>query len=89
MFEQGWPEEVAKLEAAGLFHTPTASRALGYAEVSKFNNGQLTESEAIEQVMHATNRYSRRQMQWFRRDEYIHWFDALDSDLLSGVLKLI
>jgi tRNA dimethylallyltransferase len=89
MFEQGWPEEVAKLEAAGLFKTPTASRALGYAEVSKFNNGELTEDEAIEQVMHATNRYSRRQMQWFRRDEYIHWFDALDSDLLSGVLKLI
>jgi tRNA dimethylallyltransferase len=89
MFENGWPSEVAELEAAGLFQGVTASRALGYAEVSKFNHGELSKSEAIEQVMHATNRYSRRQMQWFRRDEYIHWFDALDADLLEKVTKLI
>ncbi len=89
MFAQGWPLEVAALESEGLFQTATASRALGYAEVSKFNSGELTESEAIQQIVFATNRFSRKQMQWFRRDDYINWLPALESDLLDRALSLI
>ncbi len=89
MFADGWAQEVQKLETEGLFQTPTASRALGYAEVSKLNNGELSYELALEQVINATNRFSKRQMQWFKRDEYIHWFHALEPDLLDKVLKLI
>ncbi len=89
MFADGWAKEVESLEAKGLFQTLTASRALGYKEVSAFNHGELSEIEAIEQIVNATNRFSKRQMQWFRRDEYIQWFDALDENVLDKVLEII
>jgi tRNA dimethylallyltransferase len=89
MFADGWAKEVESLEAKGLFQTLTASRALGYKEVSAFNHGELSEIEAIEQIVNATNRFSKRQMQWFRRDEYIQWFDALEENLLDKVLEII
>ncbi len=89
MFQDGWSDEVKTLEDKGLFKTLTASRALGYREVSKFNRGEISEVEAIELVLHATNRFSKRQMQWFRRDDYVQWFDAQDENLLEKVLKVI
>ncbi len=89
MFADGWAKEVESLEDKGLFQTLTASRALGYKEVSAFNHGELSEIEAIEQIVNATNRFSKRQMQWFRRDEYIQWFDALDENVLDKVLEII
>ncbi len=89
MFADGWAKEVETLEAKGLFQTLTASRALGYKEVSAFNHGELSEIEAIEQIVNATNRFSKRQMQWFRRDEYIQWFDTLDENILDKVLEII
>lgn len=89
MFADGWAKEVETLEAKGLFQTLTASRALGYKEVSAFNHGELSEIEAMEQIVNATNRFSKRQMQWFRRDEYIQWFDALDENVLDKVLEII
>ncbi len=89
MFADGWAKEVESLEAKGLFQTLTASRALGYKEVSAFNHGDLSEIEAIEQIVNATNRFSKRQMQWFRRDEYIQWFDTLDENILDKVLEII
>ncbi len=89
MFADGWAKEVESLEAKGLFQTLTASRALGYKEVSAFNHGELSEIEAIEQIVNATNRFSKRQMQWFRRDEYIQWFDTLDENILDKVLEII
>lgn len=89
MFAQGWPTEVAELEVQGLFETATASRALGYKEVSQFNRGELTEVAAMDLIATATNKFSRRQMQWFGRDDLINWFEALDPQLESKVYDFI
>lgn len=88
MFDLGWQIEVEKLEAKGLFETPTASRALGYKDVSALNHGIISHAEALEQVISATNRFSKRQMQWFKRDEFINWFDANSDDLFEQVSQL-
>jgi tRNA dimethylallyltransferase len=89
MFAQGWPDEVATLEAQGLFKTATASRALGYKEVSQFNHGEVSEARAVELIEFATNKFSRKQMQWFGRDDLINWFEALDPDLENKVFDFI
>lgn len=89
MFAQGWPTEVAELEVQGLFETATASRALGYKEVSQFNRGEITEVAAMDLIATATNKFSRRQMQWFGRDDLINWFEALDPQLESKVYDFI
>lgn len=89
MFSNGWQAEVFQLESKGLFSTPTASRALGYKEVSQLNHAEIDAKTALELVVNATNRFSKRQMQWFRRDDLIMWFDALDEKLFEKVLSKV
>ena len=67
MWRAGLIDEVRALEAAGLRTAPTASRALGYAQVLRLLAGELTEREALEDTVTATRRFARRQAPWFRR----------------------
>jgi tRNA dimethylallyltransferase len=81
MWEKGLVEEVRRLERGGLREGPTASRALGYAQVLRHLAGEGTEEEARAETIRATRRFARRQETWFRRDPRISW---LDVDGVSG-----
>jgi tRNA dimethylallyltransferase len=85
MWAAGFVAEVAALADDGLREGPTASRALGYAQVLAQLDGQLTPSEARERTVSTTRRFVRRQRSWFRRDPAIVWFDAERADLLDAV----
>jgi tRNA dimethylallyltransferase len=86
MWQLGLVEEVARLAAAGLRDGLTASRALGYAQVLRFLDGELSEAQAAEQTVVATRRFVRRQESWFRRDPRIQWISGTGADALSGAL---
>jgi tRNA dimethylallyltransferase len=86
MWQLGLVDEVRKLAAAGLREGRTASRALGYAQVLAFMDGELSEREAAAQTILATRRFIRRQESWFRRDPRIRWLPANAPDLLSSAL---
>jgi tRNA dimethylallyltransferase len=86
MWAAGFVDEVAALEADGLREGPTASRALGYAQVLDQLAGVLPPAEAREVTVRATRRFVRRQRSWFRRDPAVRWFDAGAADLLDEVL---
>jgi tRNA dimethylallyltransferase len=88
MWDRGLVEEVRGLELAGLRHGRTASRALGYAQVLKFLDGDWTEEEAAEQTILATRRFVRRQESWFRRDPRVTWLPT-GPDLARSALALI
>jgi tRNA dimethylallyltransferase len=87
MWELGLVDEVRQLEAAGLREGRTASRALGYAQVLRFLDGELSEDEAAAQTVLATRRFVRRQESWFRRDPRIRWVTGAGPDLLSEALE--
>ncbi|MFD2093870.1 tRNA (adenosine(37)-N6)-dimethylallyltransferase MiaA [Blastococcus deserti] len=89
MWAAGFVEEVAALAADGLREGPTASRALGYAQVLAQFDGELTPEQARERTVTATRRFVRRQRSWFRRDPTIGWFDAGRPDLLDAVAAVI
>ena len=86
MWAAGFVAEVEALAADGLREGPTASRALGYAQVLSQLDGALTPDEARERTVTATRRFVRRQRSWFRRDAGTTWFDAARPDLLDAVL---
>ncbi len=86
MWRLGLVDEVRKLAAAGLREGRTASRALGYAQVLAFLDGQCSEPEAAAQTVLATRRFIRRQESWFRRDPRIRWLPADAPDLLPAAL---
>jgi tRNA dimethylallyltransferase len=87
MWRRGFVAEVAALAEEGLREGPTASRALGYAQVLAQLAGELTAEEARERTVAATRRFVRRQRSWFRRDATIAWFDAGRPDLLDAVVE--
>jgi tRNA dimethylallyltransferase len=89
MFDAGWPEEVALLDRAGLQSTPTASKALGYREVSLFNAGELTRDDAQALIAQATLKFSKRQMQWFSRDLTNVWLEWNRPTLLADASSII
>jgi tRNA dimethylallyltransferase len=77
MWEAGFVAEVKALAAAGLRDGRTASRALGYAQVLAFLDGQLPDEQtARSETVRATRRFVRRQRSWFRRDPRIQWLDS-------------
>lgn len=89
MWAAGFVEEVAALAADGLREGPTASRALGYAQVLAQFDGTLTAEEARERTVSTTRRFVRRQRSWFRRDAAPTWFDAARPDLVDAVTRQI
>jgi tRNA dimethylallyltransferase len=89
MWAAGFVDEVAALAADGLREGPTASRALGYAQVLAQLDGELGPEEARERTVTATRRFVRRQRSWFRRDATIRWFEAARPDLADAVTAVI
>jgi tRNA dimethylallyltransferase len=80
MFAAGLVDEVAALERAGLREGRTASRALGYAQVLRYLDGEWDLTEAQAQTVLATRRFVRRQESWFRRDPRVIWLAAGTAD---------
>ncbi len=88
MWDAGLVEEVRGLLAHGLREGRTASRALGYAQVLRHLDGELTEDQAREETIRATRRFARRQDSWFRRDPRVRWMAYDAPDLLDRVVAL-
>jgi tRNA dimethylallyltransferase len=89
MFAAGLVEEVAGLDRAGLREGKTASKALGYAQVLRFLDGEYPLEEARAQTVLATRRFARRQESWFRRDPRVTWLAADAAGLLDQALATI
>ncbi len=86
MMAAGFLDEVRALLPHGLRQSPTAGKALGYAQLLTVldDDGTLTGDldEAVAVTVRATRRFVRRQRSWFRRDPRVHWLDASDSDVV-------
>jgi len=89
MWAEGLVEEVSSLIPAGFRGSKTASVAIGYAQALGELDGELTREEAIASTVQLTQRYARRQVSWFKRDDRIKWLEALDTELLAKTVELI
>jgi tRNA dimethylallyltransferase len=83
MWQKGLPDEVRSLINLGLRDSKTAAVAIGYAQALGELDGELTQAEAISSTVQLTQRYARRQVSWFMRDDRIVWLEALDSDVVE------
>jgi tRNA dimethylallyltransferase len=73
MFARGFVDEVRALAACGLAASPTAAKAIGYADVMGFLEGKVSEKDLMGTIQRRTWQYARRQMTWFRRETGIVW----------------
>lgn len=84
MVSQGLFEEVSKL----LKTVPADAQSMqgiGYKEAVQYINGTITKEESIALIQKNSRNYAKRQLTWFRRENY-QWFDAL-SDALYDTVK--
>ena len=89
MWELGLVEEARALIPAGIRNGKTSSRAIGYAQALAQIDGVMTQDEAIADTVRLTQRYARRQMSWFRRDNRIQWLDYQDEQMNSKAANLV
>lgn len=87
MWEKGFVAEVRELLAKGLREGKTARAALGYSQIIRFLDGELSEIEAQEDTKRATRQYSRRQETWFSRDNRIAWLKGSTEERLEKILS--
>jgi len=75
MIEQG-----LEAEAKNLFDQKINSRsvltAIGYKELYKYFNQEITKEEAIELIKKNTRHYVKRQYTWFNNQMDIKWFNV-------------
>ena len=89
MWRDGFVEEVRGLLDEGLEQGPTASRAVGYAQVVDLLRGRCTDAEARERTVVATRRLVRKQESWFGADPDVVWLDAGGPGTAGRLVDLV
>lgn len=93
MMARGFVDEVRALLPLGLRHSPTAGKALGYAQLLDCvdDHGAIVGDldDAVTATIRATRKFVRRQRSWFRRDPRVRWFDAARPDLVRAAIAAV
>lgn len=68
-----------------------AIQAIGHKEFFDYFNGEISLSEAVENLKRSTRRYAKRQLTWFNKDTRINWIykDETENaaDVAISILK--
>ena len=90
MIENGLLNEIQKVRKMKV--SKTASAAIGYKEFLPYFNGQITLTDAINNIKQQTRRYAKRQITWFKRCQITNWFflDEIKdyNDIFSKIYEL-
>ncbi len=90
MMEAGFLAEVEDLLARGYnLHHPSMS-GLGYRQLGRYLQGEISLEEAVTLTKKETRRFIRQQYNWFRLDdERIFWLDVLAPDFADVALAKV
>ena len=76
MFANGLADEVRQLLAHGVTRDMQAMKGIGYKETAGWLAGEMSREEAVELIQKSTRHFAKRQLTWYRRMPYIHWYMA-------------
>jgi len=93
MFERGLVSEVTDLVKKGYKNCNSILQAVGYKEVIKYLNEEISLDECIYEVKRNTRRLAKKQMTWFRAEPGINWIRVSNYDnifkLIFDIFKLL
>lgn len=69
IFEAGLIEEVAGLLSKGVPADAKPFESIGYQQALRVVRGEMTSTEALEEMRRDTRRYAKRQLTWWRREK--------------------
>ncbi|WP_258541114.1 tRNA (adenosine(37)-N6)-dimethylallyltransferase MiaA [Parvicella tangerina] len=76
MMEKGLLEEVKTVHE---FNHLNSLNTVGYKELFKFLDGDISLDEAVELIKKNTRNFAKRQLTWFKRDDSTKWYTPNDS----------
>jgi tRNA dimethylallyltransferase len=85
---RGFIEEVKYLLDKYPVLSKTAARAHGYLELARYVRNEIDLAQAIEASTTTIMKYTKRQMQWWRRDPRVIWLDVDDMDDSTLISKI-
>lgn len=84
MMSSGLEEEAMSLmKYRGL----NALNTVGYRELFRWFDGEISREEAIRLIKRNTRRYARKQLTWWNRDNDINWFDASSEEMIFAWIE--
>lgn len=92
MIESGLIEEVKSLLDNGVSSESQSMKAIGYKEVISYFNNEFSYEEMIEKLKQNSRHYAKRQLTWFRRNEFSQWLDVSkhsEEEMIEIILKQI
>ncbi len=75
MLTAGWPEEAERVRRTTGFG-PTAIQALGYAQVLRLVDGELSPEACAAEIALKTRQFARKQRTWYRKFDEIVWLSG-------------
>lgn len=89
MMEQGLVREVEQLIANGISPTSQAMQGIGYKEVVSYLRGEFNLATVVSKIKQSTRHFAKRQLTWYRKMNYITWFDVSDFSSYDNMLESI
>ena len=74
MLEAGLEEEVRTLLKAGVSTGCLSMKSLGYRQMAEYLTGQCDFATAVDNIKKGTRHFAKRQITWYKKMPYIHWF---------------
>jgi tRNA dimethylallyltransferase len=82
MMEQGLLNEAKLMQA---FRGMNALQTVGYRELFRYLDGELTLEQAVHIIQQNTRQYAKRQITWFRHQGLYHWCKPY-SNIITSIL---
>lgn len=70
-------------------NTDTVRQAIGYKELEPYLTGAVTLDEAADAIRQGTRRYAKRQLSWFRREDWMTTVYMDDADCREQAMGLV
>ncbi|WP_312652202.1 tRNA (adenosine(37)-N6)-dimethylallyltransferase MiaA [Proteiniclasticum sp.] len=70
MMDMGLLDEIRRLKASGLDESYVSMKGIGYKEMLSYLDGECSLEEAKDLVKQRSRNYAKRQLTWFRHNEY-------------------
>lgn len=75
MVAAGLADEVRQLKEMGCTKDMVSMQGLGYKEILRYLEGELTLEEAVYLIKRDTRHFAKRQLTWFRREKDVIWLE--------------
>ncbi len=85
--KQGMIKEAQKLHDAGLSWKRMRELGLEYRALARHLSGEISKPQMIEELNREIYQYSKRQIQWFKRDQNIQWFPLEKTQQINTTIK--